>query len=208
MVLRICLTMASLQLLSTAWAGNLSFFIGTISNVLANLVFWFLLGLAFWLTGLIMARRFSQFFGLNDVRSITVYLSNLYRPETSISGSPDGRIISLHELRAAQSVNKILGSAPLRLPDVVRGLVDSLWLHGQIQSDLSVSPLNSTGADFNTNLVVIGSSVRNSIRANYVSSGFPAATFLGEDTRSEVHGPIEAAVTVVISEGGAQRTVR
>ena len=66
----------------------MSFFIGTLSNVLANLVFWVLLGLAFWSAGAIVARRFSQFFGLSNARNINIYLSNLYKPEVSISGSP------------------------------------------------------------------------------------------------------------------------
>jgi hypothetical protein len=179
----------------------MGFFIGMLSNVLANLIFWILLGIVFWLTGTVVARRFSQFFGLRNVQGVTVYLSNLYKPTASLSRRPEGYVIPLHELRAAQSVEQILGSAPLRLPDLVRGLVDSLWLRGQIKSEISVSPPDSADADLSQNLIVIGGSVRNSIRAQYVKSGLPVATFLGEESRAEVHRPIGATTTVLISQG-------
>ncbi len=62
---------------------------------------------------------------------------------------------------------------------------------------------------FNSNLIAVGSSVRNSIRANYVKSKFPVLTFLGEDTRSEVTpGPLGSITTVGYRENGIRRNVR
>ena len=119
----------------------MGFLLGLASNLVANIVFWVLLGLVFWALSTAVVRRFSRFFGLVRVRSVAVYLSNLWTPQASPSGRTEGYTISLHELRAAQSVDKLFGSAPLRLPDLVRGLVDALWLHRQVQCATEVSPL-------------------------------------------------------------------
>ena len=158
----------------------MGFAIGTLSSIAANLIFWVLLGVAFWSIGLISARRFAYFFGLRNSTGIAVYLSNLYTSGISLIGRPDGRTISIHELRGAQSVDRVLGSAPLRLPELVRGLVDSIWLRGKIESDIIVSPLDPAGIDFSRNMIVIGSAVRNSVRGYYLGRRLPVAAFSGE----------------------------
>ena len=183
----------------------MNFVIGTLSNVVANLIFWVLLGLAFWLASVFLARRFMGFFGLRSTHGVNVYLSNLFTPEGKLSGRTDGYTISLHELRAAQSIDKILGSAPLRLPDLVRGLVDSLWLRGQLQFEVLVSPLNSSDADFSRNMVVVGSSVRNSVRAHYLSAGLPTAVFSGEKLSGDVRGRLDPLSKIAIIRDGNDR---
>ena len=159
----------------------MSFFLGIVSNILANLVFWLLLGLSFWVVSRIVVRRFFRFFGLDRTNSIGVYLSNLWTPQTSMTGRTVGYSISLHELRAAQSVEKLFGSAPLRLPDIVRGLVDALWLRQQVQYVTDVSPLKAVDADLDRNLIVVGGSARNSVRTRYIQAGMPNAILTGED---------------------------
>jgi hypothetical protein len=109
----------------------MGFFLGLVSNVAANLVFWALLGAIFWAITVTVARRFSRFsrfFGLARASSVAVVVSNLWTPRASFSGRAVGYTISLHELWAAQSVDRLFSSASLRMPELVRGLVDALWL--------------------------------------------------------------------------------
>lgn len=151
----------------------MGFLLGLASNFVANLVFWVVLGSAFWAMSSVIARRFSAFFGLTRVDNVGIYLSNL-------SAKPEGAAISLHELRAAQSIDKLFGSAPLRLPEVVRGLVDALWLRQKVRCAIEVSPGTASAAALDRNLIIIGSSARNSVRARYVRSRLPTATLTGE----------------------------
>ena len=122
----------------------MGFVLGLASNMAANLC---LLGIAEgYLLGAdsstAVARRFSRFFGLVRIDRIGIYLSNLWSPQASLlSGRTVGYTVSLDELRAAQSIDKLFGSAPLRLPDMVRGLVDALCLRRQVRCVIDVSPL-------------------------------------------------------------------
>src|SRR5689334_16545320 len=110
----------------TFW-WSMGFILGLASNVAANVVFWALLGIFFWALTTTVARRFSRFFGLGRVNGVTVFVSNLWSPTASMTGKTVGYAISMHELWAAQSVDRLFSSASLRLPDLVRGLVDALW---------------------------------------------------------------------------------
>jgi hypothetical protein len=159
----------------------MGFLLGIVSNVVANIVFWVLLGAVFWAFSAAAAQRFSRFFGLARVRSVAVCLSNLWTPQSSPSGRQEGYTITLHELRAGQSVGKLFGSAPLRLPELVKGLVDALWLHHPVQCPIEVSPLRVEDADLDRNLIVVGSSARNSLRARYLQAGLPSAILAGEN---------------------------
>lgn len=152
---------------------TMAFFLGIVRIVLANLIFWLLLGVTFWVVSRVVIRRFLRFFGLARVNSIGIYLSNLWNPQASLTGRTVGYTISLHELQAAQSVEKLFGSSPLRLPDIVRGLVDALWLRRRIQSATDVSPVEEADVDLDRNLVIIGGSMRNSARARYVKVQLP-----------------------------------
>jgi hypothetical protein len=184
-----------------------SFFFGIVSNVLANLVFWLLLGIVFWAASRMVVRRFFRFFGLNRMGAIGVYVSNLWTPQSSPTGRLVGYSISLHELRAAQSVEKLFGSAPLRLPDIVRGLVDALWLHQQVQYATDVSPMQAIDADLDRNLIVVGSSMRNSVRARYVQACLPSAILKGEDQIPFNWQAIAAAHSITITRGEGKSEV-
>lgn len=164
----------------------MDFILGILDNILANLVFWLLLGIFFWLISTTVSRNFSQFFGINSVRTIAVYLANLWTPASSLSKRPVGYIISMHELWAAQSVNKLFGSAPFRLPELVRGLVDALWLKNPVRCETLVSPLNPDDADLSRTSIVVGSSIRNSIRARYVQAAAPRAVLVGEEDEAQL----------------------
>jgi cell division protein FtsX len=59
----------------------MGFLIGLASNVIANLVFWVLLGAVFWVVSTAVARRFSQFFGLRRVGGYS-------RPSARAGGHP------------------------------------------------------------------------------------------------------------------------
>jgi hypothetical protein len=179
----------------------MDFLIGILSNVVANLVFWALLGATFWLASVAVAQRFSFFFGFRRTRSVAVYLSNLWTPEISLRGGTEGYTISLHELWAAESVNKLFGSTPLRLPDLVRGLVDALWLRNPVRCETLVSPLDPADADLTHTLIVVGSSARNTVRARYAKIGLPTALIFGEEAESPPSGWLDQDQIVRIDDG-------
>jgi hypothetical protein len=185
----------------------MGFLLGLVSNIVANIVFWVLLGAVFWAFSTAVARRFSRFFGLVRVRSVAVFLSNLWTLEGSPTGRPEGYTISLHELRAAQSVEKLFGSAPLRLPEVVRGLVDALWLRRQVQCATEVCPLQAGDADLDRNLIIVGSAVRNSVRARYVRAGLPSAILTGEDATPDDLLKRGKTQSITILRGGSRSVV-
>jgi hypothetical protein len=178
-----------------------AFILGIASNVVANLVFWLLLGIFFWVASKVVVRRFFHFFGLVRVDRIGVYLSNLWNPQASLTGRTVGYSISLHELRAAQSVERLFGSAPLRLPEVVRGLVDALWLHRKVQCTTDVSPIKAADADLDRNLIIVGSSLRNSVRARYVHARLPSVILTGEDQVPIDWAAIDRAHSITIMRG-------
>jgi hypothetical protein len=182
----------------------MTFILGIASNILANLVFWLLLGSVFWAASKVVIRRFLRFFGLVRTDNIGVYLSNLWNPKTSLSGRPVGYSISLHELRASQSIEKLFGSASFRLPDVVRGLVDALWLRRRVQCATDVSPVKAADADLDRNLIIIGSSMRNSVRARYVRDHLPRVVLTGEDQEAASWAAMNRAHSFTITRGEGQ----
>jgi hypothetical protein len=184
----------------------MGFFLGLVSNVAANFIFWGLLGAIFWAISLRVARRFSRFFGLSRVRSVAVIVSNLWTPQASRSGRA-GSTISLHELWAAQAVDRLFSSSPLRLPELVRGLVDALWLRQKVQCAIEVSPVPGGDANLDRNLIIVGSSARNSVRARYVQTRLPTAILTGEDRLHEAWPAIEQARSITITRGGTKSKV-
>jgi hypothetical protein len=182
----------------------MAFVLGVISDIAANVVFWLLLGSVFWGVSTAVIRRFSRFFGLVRIDRIGVYLSNLWTPQSSVSGRTEGYTIDLHEFRAAQSVERLFGSAPLRLPDLVRGLVDALWLNQQVRCATDVSPIDADDADLERNMIIVGSSARNSVRAHYVKVGLPTATITGE---TDSWAAMNKAHSITILQGGTKSEV-
>lgn len=185
----------------------MAFVLGLVSNIAANVIFWALLGSAFWGASRVVVRRFFRFFGLVRIDSMGVYLSNLWTPQASPSGRSVGYSISLHELRAAQSVEKLFGSAPLRLPDLVRGLVDALWLNRQVRCMTDVCPMKAEDADLDRNLIIVGSSMRNSVRAHYIKAGLPSAILTGEDVPADIWAAMSRARSITIARGGIGKLV-
>jgi hypothetical protein len=84
-------------------------------------------------------------------------------------------MLSEHELRAAQATNRLFGSAALRMPDAVRGLVDALFLTEKYASTTVVSPSKFDNIaqfkELGDNLVVVGGGTKNRIRRMYIDDG-------------------------------------
>jgi hypothetical protein len=158
------------------------FVMNLLGNVVANVVAWVLLGLTFWLGSRRTRARFASFFGVQGPAHVTVFLSNLWNPETrpAFSRQSAGYVISKHELRAARSIDSLLGGSPARLPELVRGLVDALWLRSRIRCRIEVSPLVVDEVEPAASLVVVGASHRNSVRRHYLERGLPSAVMFHE----------------------------
>lgn len=183
----------------------MGFIVELAGSVAANVIFWVLLGMIFWAASATVARRFSRFFGLARADTVAVYLSNLWTAQAS--KRPVGYTIALHELRAAQAADKLFSSAPLRLPDLVRGLVDALWLRDRVRCLVEVSPPEGEDAELDRNLIVVGSSARNSVRARYVQARLPTAILTGEDLVPADWPTIEQARSITVTRAGSQSTI-
>ena len=155
----------------------MSFIVAVGTNLVANVAFWVLPGVLFLAGGRTIERRMVRFFGLDRGRVIQVYLSNLSEPR------PDGRprfTLGFSEFQAVQSVNKLFGAAPLRLPELVRGLVDGIWLRRPVRCLVEVSPPSATATQLSESSVVVGSSTRNSIRRHSVDQQLVRAAMTRE----------------------------
>ncbi|WP_330249753.1 hypothetical protein OG874_25995 [Nocardia sp. NBC_00565] len=155
----------------------MSFVLAVATNLVANVAFWLLLGLGFLVGGRTVERRIVKFFGLGNGRRIQVYLSNVAGPRA------DGRprmTLAFHEFQATQSINKLFGAAPLRLPELARGLVDGIWLRRPIRYLVDVSPHTTIGTQLSDSCIVVGSGARNSIRRYSLENRLVKATLVGE----------------------------
>lgn len=160
------------------------------SNIIANIVFWIGLGLAAAAAVRLGQRRFRRFFGLDKNEQLVVCLSNLWSSSTSTR--PRGYSISLHELRAAESVTRLFGSASFRLPDIVRGLVDAIYLGGhRYDFHNTVSPSATEDpkqfAELGGNLIVVGAAARNSIRKLYLDENLVSLRLSNELAEAGPH---------------------
>ncbi|MFE5565679.1 hypothetical protein ACFQ68_11870 [Amycolatopsis japonica] len=156
------------------------------TNVIANIVFWIGLGLT--VAGLvrIAQRRFREFFGLRTNQQLIVCLSNLWT--TTTSTRPRGYSVSLHELRASETITRLFGSASFRLPDLVRGLVDAIYLGGHkydVHSTVSPSATDDPKnfAELDGNLIVVGAAGRNRIRRLYLDENLLSLRLSDEHPR-------------------------
>lgn len=160
------------------------------SNVIANIVFWIGLGLAAAATVRVAQRRFRRFFGLDTNQQLVVCLSNLWSRSTSTRAR--GYSVSLHELRASEAVTRLFGSASFRLPDIVRGLVDAIYLGGhRYDFHNTVSPSATDDpkqfAELSSNLIVVGAAARNSIRKLYLDENLVSLCLSSELPDSAPH---------------------
>lgn len=157
-----------------------SFWLDIFTNLAANFLFWLILGVLFFFGSLAVENRMVRFFGLSRERRVLLLLSNLAGPQA------DGKTryyMSPHEFQATQSVNRLFGGAPLRLPELVRGLVDGVWLRRRVQCRVEVSEPNSSTAD-QINLagscIVVGGAARNALRRYALDNAVVRATLAGE----------------------------
>jgi len=172
-------------------------------NIVANLVFWVLLGVVVWGSSRASQARFRRFLALES-RTVTVMLSNLWRAD--LSSRETGYVISKHELLAAQAVSNFLGKAPGQLPDLVRGLVDALWLRSRTDCRTEVSPpaIEDRRRLSSGSWLVVGSSARNAWRRRYLEDGVPAAVLENERDGSTIRSDDVRSVVIRRSNGDQQ----
>ncbi|MGW5739807.1 hypothetical protein [Amycolatopsis sp. NPDC003861] len=174
------------------------------TNVIANVVFWLGLGFAVAALARLAQRRFRRFFGLHTNQHLVVCLSNLWT--TASSSRPRGYSISLHELRASEAITRLFGSASFRLPDLVRGLVDTIYL-GRHRYDFrtTVSPAPSDDPqhfpDLSGNLIVVGAAPRNSIRRLYLQENLVSLRTSAEHPDAGDHPLPPAEMSVEVLSG-------
>jgi len=176
-----------------------------LTNVVANLIFWLGLGLIVGLTVRFGQRKFQKFFGLCVNQYLTVCLSNLW--STEISRRPRGYAVALHELRASEAITRLFGSASFRLPDMVRGLVDTVWTGSRdYEFQTAVSPATTEDPRkfeyLASNLIVIGAAARNSIRRLYLDSNTVSMKFSNELPEADFHQlpKDQLAVRILVGE--------
>lgn len=155
-----------------------SFLVGVLGNIVANVAFWGLLGFAFWSLAKASQARFLRFLATPESSRITVMVSNLWQAHAS--DRPIGFTISKHELHAAQAISSFLGRAPGQLPDIVRGLVDQVWLRSRVECTVDVSPPSLVTTELAECTFVIGGAARNSHRRHFVEHNVPAAMLENE----------------------------
>jgi hypothetical protein len=161
------------------WASDLFF------NILANIIFWLGLGLIFrYLIVSKTRKNFLKFFGLDTKKKLIVYLSNLWLP--SITIKPWGRIISGYEFKVTKSINNLFGSTPSNVPDLVKGLVDALFIEKNLEICVEVSPLTG-GFDLSRNMIVVGASIKNSIRRCLLNDNMAFVTISGEPLNDPIN---------------------
>ena len=159
--------------------------LAVVTNLVANFAFWLMLGAGFLAGGRTVERRMIRFFGLRNARRLHVYLSNAADHTPRSDGRPR-MALAFHEFQAIQSVNKLFGAAPLRLPELARGLVDGIWLRRPIHHLVEVSPLSTDGAHLADSCIIVGSGTRNSIRRYCVERQLVKATL---DAEQQPEGP-------------------
>jgi hypothetical protein len=167
-------------------------------NAVGEVLVWGGLGLLFLLGVRLTQRRFRRFFGLDCTESLVIYLSNLWPPS---EGNREGLVISGHEFRVTESVNKLFGGAPFRLPELVRGLVDSFWLRDKVATRTVVSPLLDDALDLASNMIIVGSTARNSVRRHCVHTGAPYLLLGIERQDFTANSPGHARTTAHIIKG-------
>jgi len=147
-----------------------------LANIIANVIFWLGLGLILHLAIRIAQLKFLRFFGLETNKKMIAYLSNLWQPT---AGDPMGCVLSGHEFRVTRIISSLFGEIPFRLPELVRGLVDSFWIGKKLSIPIEVSPLTIDEIKF-TNMIVVGATPKNSVRRYYFGAGLPYLAVVGE----------------------------
>jgi hypothetical protein len=150
--------------------------------------------------------RFSRFFGVDQSSLIVIVLSNVWKREAS--SRPIGFSISMHESLAAQSINSLLATAPMRMPELVRGLVDSLWLRTRIRCKVEVSPPEDGDVESVGSVITIGAAGRNSVRRKHLAAGIPRALLAVEEPGRGQLQPNEVREVLIHRRGGDVQRVQ
>jgi hypothetical protein len=151
------------------------------TNILAEILFWLGFGILCYLAIRLAQGRFLDFFGVRGSRKLLVYLSNLWQGR---EGEPNGSVVSGQEFRATRTVAGLFGDAPLRLPELVRGLVDVLFSGDKVDVSIDVSPLLHEELRF-TNMIVVGATAKNCVRRYYFASGLLSLCLAGESEQPQ-----------------------
>lgn len=181
---------------STVTENRVDLVAGIAENLLANLVFWLGIGAFAYAIALMIERRLLSLFGLERGGVVDIHLSNAAQNLPITSDGRRRRTLSLHESWAGASLASLFGSAPLRLPDVVRGLVDAIWLRDRIRARISVSSfLPQASGDC---LIVVGASSRNESRRRLIGEGVPRARLSIEEGARDGR-----QVSIIVTSGGS-----
>jgi len=165
-------------------------------SILANLVFWLSSGFAGYAAIRLTESQFVSLFGVRDSRRLTVYLSNLWDRKSDAPYTP---IVSGHEFRVSKTITGLFGDAPLRMPDLAKGLVDTVFAGDRVDVTFEVSPLVPEEIRF-SNMISVGASTKNSVRRHYLAAGLPYLAFVGETTEpveSIFRSPVEQRVRIM-----------
>lgn len=158
-----------------------------IASLIANGIFWVLLGVMVWFSYVLpVRRRFEKFFGLNNSTSVNIYLSNLWDP-AGRGVQKWGNIIAGQELDAARTINNALSSASPGIPEMVRGFVDNIWLKDKFNVSIKVSPKKYENPLSNNNLIVIGATTKNSVRRHFIEETILKTKIDGENEMSPIN---------------------
>jgi len=85
------------------------------ANLIANAIFWLLIGGIAWLTyRLTLQRKFESLFGFKNEKTLVIYLSNLWDPTMNVR--PWGEIIVGNELHAASEIQGVITGLAPRFP--------------------------------------------------------------------------------------------
>lgn len=149
-----------------------------LSDLAAEILIWAGLGFAVWLWLSARRRRFLQFFGLGKNKTLVVYLSNLWAPNSEKQSA--GCTIAGQEFRVVKSFFGPFGGTRLRFPDILEGLVDSLWIGDKIKKEIEVSSRDDKDIDLENNMIVIGGTPKNSVRRYFFKKRWLSLVIDGE----------------------------
>jgi hypothetical protein len=178
----------------------MQFLLDVVTNILANIIFWIGFGAISWIAIRISQRAFARFFGISTNRNIQVYVSNLSQPQLDM---PEKFSLSEHEFRAVEAINRLFGSTPFRLPEIIRGLVDSFWLGSMLIVETKVSPVAISSVSLNSNLIVIGGAPRNVVRRYYLTTRSSYLIF-GTELPPSHPAYVDKPIHVVVMKGQKQ----
>jgi hypothetical protein len=141
-------------------------FENVLASLIANIIFWFVLGVFVWFFHVTPIRmKFERFFGINKKRQIDIFLSNLW--DSSLQNDQHGEVIAGKELEAAKTINSIFACASPGVPELVRGLVGNIWTRDKYSVRIQTCPEEFNSRIPENSMIVIGATTKNSIRRFY-----------------------------------------